>query len=310
MRPFSRKSKFLAGFILVLICFWVWFQIYLNQDYRHHFLKNKGGVAEVTENFKSEDSLFFNYEVRVQDSNGLTITCLVRSPKDKSRRHPGLLVMNGFDTGKDVISIFRSTEEAVLISFDWPYAGKRKFKGADIGLFLPRIRHAIIRSVSVVLTVIDYLASREDVDAEKIFVVGASFGAPFAVNAAAVDPRIKAVILLYGGGDIAKLVESSSTKQVKTAWGRKLLGWFVAALLAPVEPLKYVEYIAPRPLLMINGRHDQSIFEESAELLFEQAHEPKEMIWLETQHAKPKMTDLTYQLEEMMKNWLLKKGML
>lgn len=310
MRFLSRKSKFLAGLILVLLGLWIWLRIYLHRDYRTHFLKNKGEVVEVSETYQSDDSLFSNYEVQIRDSNGLKITCRVRSPKQKGPRYPALLVMNGFDTGKDVISVFRSTEAAVLISFDWPYEGKRKFKGADIGPFLPRIRQAIIQSVSVVLTVTDYLASREDVDPEKLFLVGASFGAPFAVDAASVDPRIKAVILLYGGGNIAKLVESSSTKQVKTAWGRKLLGWFVAALLAPVEPLKYVEYIAPRPLLMINGRHDQSIFGESAELLFKQAREPKELVWLETMHAKPKMTELSLQLEKMMKDWLAQRGLL
>ena len=68
--------------------------------------------------------------------------------------------MNGFDTGKRVIELFCSTEEAVLLSFDWPYEGQRKFKGADIGPFLPKIRSAIIRAVSVVLTMIDYLESR------------------------------------------------------------------------------------------------------------------------------------------------------
>lgn len=304
------KHKFLLSLIIVLTSFSIWFLYYWHKDDSQAFIANKGDVAEITENFKSEDSLFSNYEIQIKDSNGLIINCLVRSPKNKNQRYPGLLVMNGFDTGKDVISLFRSTEEAVLISFDWPYEGKRKFKGADIGPFLPRIRHAIIRSVSVVLTVIDYLATRKDVTPEKIFVVGASFGAPFAVNAAAVDPRIKAVILLYGGGNIAKLIESSSTKQIKTAWGRKLLGWFVAGLLAPVEPLKYVDRISPRPLLMINGKNDQSIFGESAELLFEKAKEPKEIIWLETRHAKPKMTELTHQLEKMMKEWLLKKGLL
>jgi len=143
-----------------------------------------------------------------------------------------------------------------------------------------------------------------------MYVVGASFGAPFAVNAAAVDERIKAVILLYGGGDIGLLVESSSTKQVKSAWGRKLLGKFVALLLAPVEPLKYVQYISPRPFLMINGLDDQSIFTESAKLLYEKAREPKELIWLDTKHAKPTMSELTRQLEQMMKKWLIEKQLL
>ena len=135
--------------------------------------------------------------------------------------------------------------------------------------------------------------------------VGASFGAPFAVNAASVDERIKAVILLYGGGDISLMVESSSKRQVKSAWGRKLLGKFVAWLLAPVEPLKYVEHISPRAILMINGESDQSIFRESAELLYEKAKQPKYIVWMKTKHVKPKMSDLTRQLELMMKDWLI-----
>lgn len=301
---FSWKLKFGIGLVIIILALIGWYQIYMHRDYRDMFLENTAGVAQVAESFINADSLFNNYDVRLVDSSGLKLSCLVRTPKDNSRRYPALLVMNGFDTGKKVISLFKSTEEAILISFDWPYEGKRKFKGADMGPFLPRIRQAIFRSVSVVLTIIDYLEMRPDVNPEKIFVVGASFGAPFAVDAAAVDPRIKAVILLYGGGNIAKMIESSSKRQVKSTWGRKLLGWFVGALLAPVEPLKYVEYISPRPLLMINGKNDQSIWDESARLLFEKAKEPKKMVWLESPHAKPKMNELTHQLEKMMKVWL------
>ncbi|MBN1350637.1 dienelactone hydrolase family protein [candidate division KSB1 bacterium] len=286
------------------------FRKYLNADYRDVFIKNKGQIVRTELRFRAEDSTFNNYDLTIIDSNNLTIQCMVRVPKDSTQKYPALLVMNGFDTGRHVIELFNSIEKAVLISFDWPYEGKRKFRGADIGPFLPKIRSAIIRAVSVVLEVIDYLQTRADVDQEKIFVVGASFGAPFAVDAAAVDERIKAVILLYGGGDISLLIQSSSTKQVKTAWGRKLLGEFVAALLAPVEPMKYVEYISPRPLLMINGKSDQSIFGKSAELLFEKAEDPKDMVWLETRHVKPKMSDLTATLEQMMKKWLIEKGLL
>ena len=309
-RRLSLKSKLLlAGLILVLALF-IRFQIYFHGDYRDMFLENKGTLVSVADSFLQADSIFENYDVRVTDSNGLKIAGYLRTPKDTTRHYPGLLVLNGFDTGKDVISLFRSTEEAVLLSFDYPYEGPRRFKGTDIAPFLPRIRHAIFRAVSVVLTMIDYLEQRPEVDPEKIFVVGASFGAPFAVNAAAVEPRIKAVILLYGGGDISLMVESSTHREVKSVLGKKILGWLVASLLAPMEPLKYVEYISPRPLLMINGKHDEDIFGDSAELLFKKARQPKKIIWLDTKHAKPRMSDLTHQLEQMMKQWLSEEGLL
>ncbi|MCI0512843.1 dienelactone hydrolase family protein [candidate division KSB1 bacterium] len=314
MRSGKAKSglKYYLGFsILGLILIgWVWFQIYLGADCREDFLKHKGTLVKSTTTFLDADSLLKNYAVKLVDSNGLEISCLVRTPRDSTRRYPALLVMNGFDEGKKVISLFRSSESVVLISFDYPYSGRRKFKGADIGPFLPHIRNSILRSVSVVLTVMDYLEQRPEVDPQKLFVVGASFGAPFAVNAAAIDPRIKAVILLYGGGDIAKMVEFSTTKGLKSVWARKFLGWFVAALLAPAEPLKYVEYISPRPLLMINGKNDESIFAECSQKLYDRARQPKEIIWLETPHAKPKKTDLTFQLERMMKRWLQEKKLL
>ncbi len=306
---YFRRHKILSGFLILFLVLIVWYLNYFYGDYRDQFVADKGEIVDIQHEFVKQDSLFKNYNLKIIDSNNLTINGYVRMPIDSSQRYAGLLVMDGIDTGKDVISLFESTEKAILVSFDYPYDGPRKFKGSDIGPFLPKIRGAIIRSVSVVLTIIDYLSQRKDVDPEKIFVVGASFGAPFAVNAAAVDPRIKAVILLYGGGNIGKMIESSS-KQYADVLGRKALGWLVASLLAPVEPMKYVEYISPRPLLMINGRHDESIFEESAKFLFDQAKEPKELIWLETKHAKPKMNELTHQLEIMMKEWLQRKGLL
>jgi len=306
----SLKKMILITLGMIIIITVVWYQIYLHADYSDMFIQDKGTIVTMGEKFIDHDSLFNNYNLNLTDSKGLELSCLVRTPRDTARNHAGILVMNGFDTGKKVISLFKSTEKAVLISFDWPYEGQRKFKGADIGPFLPHIRRSIFRAVSVVSTMVDYLQQRDDVDPEKIFVIGASFGAPFAVNAAAVDQRIKAVILLYGGGDIGKLVESSSKRQVTTALGRKILGWFIAGLLAPVEPLKYVDQISPRPLLMINGKQDQSIWGESAQLLFDQAREPKKIIWMDTPHVKPKLSDLTQIIEKTMKEWLENEGLL
>ncbi|MDZ7262786.1 MAG: dienelactone hydrolase family protein, partial [candidate division KSB1 bacterium] len=175
---------------------------------------------------------------------------------------------------------------------------------------IPKIRQAIFKTIPALMNIVDYLYTRPDVDRSKLYIIGASLGAPFAVDVAALDNRIKAVILLYGGGDISKLIANLLQQQIKSALLRKSLGQVIEWIIAPTEPLKYVHRISPRPLLLINGRNDESVPMECAEALYEKAQQPKELVWLETQHARPRKTELTRQLEIMMKTWLMENKLL
>jgi len=127
---------------------------------------------------------------------------------------------------------------------------------------------------------------------------------PAIVEGAAIDERLRAVALLYGGGDMFRQAEHSSKSWIKEPWKRKAFSWLVGSALAPVESLKYVGDISPRPILMINGKDDPNIPKACIQALYDKAREPKTFIWLETGHIDPDMKELVVRLEQLTYQWL------
>ena len=58
----------------------------------------------------------------------------------------------------------------------------------------------------------------------------------------------------------------------------------VTSMMAPIEPLNFVEKISPRPLLFINAENDEVIPKPMAMLLHAKAEEPKKIIWYNSKH--------------------------
>ncbi len=112
---------------------------------------------------------------------------------------------------------------------------------------------------------IDYLATRPDVDASRLGYIGVSFGASSALPLVAIEPRLKAAVLLSGG---------------LTALGPTPI----------VEPLNYVPRIKI-PVLMVNGRFDELFtLDTNQRLLFERLGTrpaDKRHVVLESGHGSP-----------------------
>ena len=89
-------------------------------------------------------------------------------------------------------------------------------------------------------------------------------------------------------------------------WAGLAVGVLSGLLLRPVEPLRFVASISPRPLVMINGAEDEQVPRRNAELLFAAAREPKKQIWLESKHVRPENTELTKQIVGKLKAELTK----
>ena len=78
----------------------------------------------------------------------------------------------------------------------------------------------------------------------------------------------------------------------------ELVGSLSGLLLHPVEPLRWVDKIAPVPLVMINGTEDEQIPRANILALYERAREPKTMVWIESGHVHPRNIDLTRKIVE------------
>jgi len=94
---------------------------------------------------------------------------------------------------------------------------------------------------------VDVLVSRDDVQAERIGVMGHSGGGSQSYSACIFDPRITAGVFNCGiGSVVAKIRDSRSAGPTSLIPGIAMLGDMAAA----------VATVAPRPVLMLNGSED------------------------------------------------------
>ncbi len=119
---------------------------------------------------------------------------------------------------------------------------------------------------------VDYLASRGDVDRERLGFVGISRGAINGLTYVAYDERIRAAASLVGGGNFSGVYSEKLAERIAQGTSRSS------------DPVYHVARIAPRPLLFINATNDQLIFKPWAESLHEVAGNDATVVWLETDH--------------------------
>src|SRR5215469_15483731 len=215
------------------------------------------------------------------------------------------------------LTLRSSTGEVVRAMLRVPRGGSPPYPGVVlVGLGLlaagPRLRTAALDLVAQVSLQVDYLLSRRDVARDRVFLVGSSFGAPAVVIAGGVDPRPAAVIALYGGGHVGSLVSHVLTlgRGGISPWQASLAGHGLALLLLPLEPTRYAGRIAPRPLLMVNGARDSLIPRANADALYAAAREPKDILWMASEHVHPDETELIGAVSGWIAAWLAKRGLL
>jgi len=133
-------------------------------------------------------------------------------------------------------------------------------------------------------TIINYLESRQDLTLGRIGLMGSSMGAAVAIQVAALDARVAAIVAESGFASLRKVYDEYQKRMIKIPWHylRNLvikrseqMAHFKASLVSPVEAVKQVHV----PLLIMHGTADNKIPSSASELVFRNAHEPKEL-WL------------------------------
>jgi hypothetical protein len=137
-----------------------------------------------------------------------------------------------------------------------------------------------------VSSVISYLQSRTDVPIGKIGLFGTSMGAAVAIQAAAIDRRIAAVVSEGSFTALRTIFVDYQKRIIKLPWhflrnialvqSQKTAN-FKARLVAPIEDIKRVHV----PILIVHGRNDSFIKSDYSTLLFNSANEPKRLLVIE-----------------------------
>jgi uncharacterized protein len=249
-------------------------------------------------------------------SDGLTLSGVLHVPEGRSadERLPAFLVLHGFVGSKDeshaeIQAVMLEEMGYAAFRFDFRSCGESEGERGQVRCF---------DQVADTKNALTFLATRPEIDPERIGVIGHSFGAAVSVYAAGVDSRIACVISSCGWGHgerkfrgqhptpeawakFTGLLEQG--RRHKLATGESL--WMSrfnavpipealrknlspkALMEIPVETAQsmfdfraedVVANIAPRPLLLFHTANDTITPTEQSIRLFEKAGQPAELI--------------------------------
>lgn len=245
------------------------------------FLSRRGELAQVQETPAGPGRM----EVRLRSTTGLDFMARVTFPPDAApgERFPAAVLTAGFEAGRAAVDEIPSDLRAVSVSPDYPPLGETRV-GELVGAEETRVLS--LEHVARLLLVADYLLTRDDVDPERLSLIGVSFGGFYAPAAAAIDRRFRNVALMYAGGDVGAIVATQVAALGPDAAG-VLAGDVIGLFLRPIEPLRWVGHISPRHVLFVNGLLDHRIPRSNAERLHAASEGPEDVVWLPTGHLEP-----------------------
>ncbi len=230
---------------------------------------------------------------------GDRVPTVLLQPDQPSGRRPCVIFLHGIGDDKSFMRRHELDEPFVragyvFVSFDQLMRGERKLKDKSTSAEAKAFRVRAAHTVGDTRRLIDYLMTRPDIATNRIYLLGASYGAVTGSTAAAFDERIRAVVLTYGGGDLRKLLSAEMIRNELGQWGSlaKAIAWYFGSVFDPVH---YVGRISPRPVLLQNGKADTLVAPAAARALQSAAKEPKTIFWYEGDHLG-KTRDLDVEL--------------
>jgi hypothetical protein len=246
-------------------------------------------------------------------SGGLTLSGVFHTPDEGPKNLPAFVIMHGFGGHKNGPPQLWSTSQFpqwgyACLNFDFRGCGESE---GPRGLVVPAEEIADCKAA------IDYLASRPEVDASRIALLGTSYGAVVAVAAAADDMRAQAVIAQGGWGaseiffaDLHHTPEAASKFSAMIEDGRaklaagdeaprahrfdivpipealranfddiSIMEFSVETAIETLDfcPQDYVAKLAPRPLMIIHAAADIVVRPSGSMDLFAHAGENAEL---------------------------------
>jgi hypothetical protein len=278
------RSLVISSFFLLLVPFTlVSAQSYYNL--RDGFLDRKGEVESMRLIPAEESPRTKTFDFTLTSSSGDSITGRIRYPKGEGE-FPAALLCVGLETGKEVIAMIEGQERVILMAVDYPFEGDWDFSGWRAVTTTFRLRSMAFRTVPLLLNCLDWLFTQKEVKKKDVTVGAVSFGVFTAVPPAVIDQRVCRLVIVQAGGSLSTVIAHNARR-----WGSPLpdwlSGWLGGAILSQFEPTKFIRYLSPRELLMINGEEDSFFPRESAEALYEAALDPKEIVWRKSPHVMP-----------------------
>ena len=238
---------------------------------------------------------------------GLHVTGLLRLPADTTAAHKPLtvsLIIGGHRTGAKAARLVNPPLGHAVAAIDYPYRGPSRWrKRTDFLLHGPAIFGALRTTGPALSLTAEALAEHPLLRESRILLVGASLGVPFAVQAAAADPRYAGLVLLYGFADLEHMFEHALAR---LEWPVPLRAGAVALashLAQGFEPARHLGGLEATPVLLVNDLDDHLVPRQCVEALHRAAPPGATVHLVKTGHVRPKKAELIAELTQLVFTW-------
>jgi dienelactone hydrolase len=318
-----RKAlKIIGGVLLTLIIVLFLAKVWADLTYFKEYDPSLPFNVQVKEATRVEDTvdlfgivrprrfekLLFSIEART----GEPVPVIMTMPMEHTGKLPVIIFLHGIGQSKRFLEeICTPFNEAgfAMACFDQSMQGEREVEGGPLAQAVA-FRQRPWKTINDTRRLIDYLQTHPDIDPERIYLIGASYGAITGSTATAFDERIRASVLVVGGADIKTMLNAPL---IKNAVNNAPLHWMgkqvVAFMMRPADPKRYAAGTAGRPVLMLNGSEDTLVSPDAGKKLYEALGEPKEIRWYPCDHPGLRKEDaiIVVQILDDGLAWLLEK---
>jgi len=202
---------------------------------------------------------------------GGRVSGIVARPETPVAKPAGVLFMHGsggsradfLDEATDV-----AARGAVAVTIDSAFTRSTR---ADVRAgteSFETTRKLMVQTVQDLERGLDLLVRRYGADPERLAIVGYSMGVQSAALTAALDARVRALVVMAGR---AYPSGRSGDPEVERVFG-------------PLDTVRYIDNVAPAAIFFQGGSRDTVIPRAEMEALFAAASEPKEIRWYPTGH--------------------------
>lgn len=218
-----------------------------------------GVFAQPASAMATEDSLTLTLD------SGREVAVRLRRDAPADAPQPAIILLGGFQRGGGAIDLIKSELPVIWVGMDYPYDPPRKFIFPGSLKQLPAFSTAVDETLEALRKLVATLRSRADVDAQRISIIGASAGAPFATIAGA-QADIPGIVIVQGFGDLPTVIAHQFVRRWQPKYGDWVVRpahWLASALvwgLGLPHPEKYArQYEDGQQVLYIQAADDERI---------------------------------------------------
>ncbi|HAR42411.1 MAG TPA: hypothetical protein DCS07_07230 [Bdellovibrionales bacterium] len=270
--------------------------------------------------------IFFASELRAAEyseqlplvlESGRRITAQLKIPSgvktQSALQHPVLLVFGGFQHAAEVLELLYPQKSYILASFDYPFDPPRRFEFPGSLRLAGQAKRMVHDTLDGIDRLVRELRKRPDVDPDRISIVGASLGAPFAALSVGRSPEIAGLVLIHGFGDIPGVI----THQLMRVWGPRYGRWtYPLAWALGQSAWKYLQLESPEQAVRNLRAHQKSLIVAAEQDSFIPSNATQSLrqafknqgayreIFMPGDHLQPGAGELIHSIMQLTQKWL------